>query len=271
MTDFKFDHDTTAFSLRNAYSLALAANLAYSNEQKIEETVKNDWGLQDCRFITDNQGDGTECFAMSNDDIIVVAFRGTEPDQIEDWITDLSFDLVDGPFGGKVHEGFNWAVNSVWETVEETIKEYQGSAAKSLWFTGHSLGAALATLATARFRVQGGRVNGLYTFGQPRTGDETFAKNFNNDFKPFDFRFVNNNDVVTRLPPRAMDYSHVGTLKYFTEDGELEDDMSWWGLFLDRMHGRIDDILVWGTDGVKDHSMLNYIDFLKKALDKENG
>jgi len=260
---FKFNHDSTSFSLQNAYSLAQASNLAYADKDQIEATVKNDWGFQDFRFF---EVDETQAFMMSNDNMIVTAFRGTEGSKIEDWVTDLDFDLVDGPFGGQVHDGFDKALTRIWNPVQRTIARFRANKAKSIWFTGHSLGAALAALAVARLRDDDQPVDGVYTFGQPRLGDRTFARNFNLDFKPYAFRFVNNNDVVTRVPPRVMKYSHIGTLEYFTEPGKLVNDISWWNRFLDRMKGRAEDVLEWGTDGLKDHSMSEYIRLIKGVM-----
>lgn len=54
------------------------------------------------------------------------------------------------------------------------------------------------------------QAKGLYTFGQPRTGDREFARKPDADFEQQTFRYVNNNDIVTRVPFRAMNYSHVG-------------------------------------------------------------
>ena len=93
-----------------------------------------------------------------------------------------------------------------------------------------------------------------------------FAENFNHALKAYSFRFVNNNDIVTRVPPRELQYSHVGTLKYFTEGKQLSDGMDDWSMFLDRMHGRISDILEWGTDGLKDHDMHNYVNLIRQAM-----
>lgn len=261
-TEFKFVHDVTTFNLQNAYSLALAANLAYQSKEEIMDKVSGQWKFENCHFF--NSDDGTQGFIMSNAKMIVVVFRGTESDKIEDWITDLIFKLVDGPLGGKVHEGFYTALSSVWQNIERTIAKFRANQPKSLWFTGHSLGAALATLAVAHLRDDDRPVDGLYTFGQPRTGDRTFARNFNLDF-PYAFRFVNNNDAVTRIPPRSLKYSHIGRLKYFTEGGKLVEDISSWNRFLDRMRGRIEDIFEWGSDGLKDHNMDNYIRLIKNS------
>ena len=77
----------------------------------------------------------------------------------------------------------------VWRDIWQFIfKQRKGRA---LWITVHSLGAALATLAVAKLRLEKDEpVNGLYTFGQPRTGDRDFAKNFNADFGNQTFRYV---------------------------------------------------------------------------------
>ncbi len=263
MSKFKFVHNTTKFSLQNAYSLGLAADLAYKNELEIKSTVIDEWKFNDFKFF---DAHGTQAFVMSNNNIIVVSFRGTEPSKIEDWLTDIDFNFVDGPLEGRVHDGFYTALNNVWQKLERTISLFRANQPKSLWFTGHSLGAAVAALAVAKLRDQDRPVDGLYTFGQPRTGDRTFARNFNLEFKPQSFRFVNNNDIVTRVPPRAMNFSHVGTFQYFTESGKLVDDIGWWNRFLDRVRGRVEDLLEWGTDGIKDHNMTGYCKLLKKAL-----
>jgi hypothetical protein len=82
--------------------------------------------------------------------------------------------------------------------------------------TGHSLGAALATLSAGRY----GSVQGVYTFGSPRVGDEVFKKNF--DVKIF--RIVNNDDIVSQLPPRGK-YLHVGELKLIDSDGIIQETL----------------------------------------------
>jgi len=253
MAKLKFESGTS-FGLQKAFSLAKASLLAYEDPADIEKQVRDVWKFDDFQFFDEGK---TQGFAMADAKRIVIAFRGTEP-TLEEWLNNLDFDLVPGPFGGEVHDGFSGALDAVWTQVDRTISRFRQNASKSIWITGHSLGAALATLAAARRRDADQRVDGLYTFGQPRTGDRTFARNFNADFKTQTFRFVNNNDVVTRIPPRSLGYSHAGSLKYLTEEGELEDDIgSWWG-FLDRMRGRIEDIFEWGSDCLKDHSMSAY-------------
>ncbi|MEN8216132.1 MAG: lipase family protein [Pseudomonadota bacterium] len=254
MSNFSM-HNTAIFSLQNAYNLALASQIAYENKETIRDKVTKEWGLEDFCFF---DVEGCQGFIMSGAEFIVTAFRGTERN-IEDWLIDIDFELVDGPLDSEVHSGFYNSLSHVWKDIERTIARFRQNKPKSIWFTGHSLGAAMATLAVARFIDNAWPVNGLYTFGQPRTGNQIFARNLNLKFKPYIFRFVNNNDIVTRIPPRQIGYRHVGTLKYFKENGDLTSDISSWERFLDSMRGRIEDILEWGTDGIKDHKIDNYV------------
>lgn len=91
------------FDLQRAYSFALAAELAYVDAVVAECTAVDQWGMNQFEFI---DVDETQCFVAANDAVVIVSFRGTESNNIKDWITDLNFDLVDGSLGGKVHEGF---------------------------------------------------------------------------------------------------------------------------------------------------------------------
>jgi hypothetical protein len=82
--------------------------------------------------------------------------------------------------------------------------------------TGHSLGAALATLGASRY----GNVQGVYSFGSPRVGNDVFKEKF--DVKTY--RIVNNDDIVARVPPPGV-YVHVGELKFIDSNGIIRDHM----------------------------------------------
>lgn len=254
---------TTRYDPLNALALGKVAKLAYAKEAEIKAQA-DAWGLQS-QFITASQklkGD-TQAAILGDAEKVIVAFRGTEPTEIKDWVTDAMAVLVPGP-AGMVHKGFLDALNVAYGRIRETIDRLQDRG-QSLWVTGHSLGAALATLAVARLRFEEDKpVYGLYTFGQPRTGDRDFARAFDTDFKALTFRFVNNNDVVARVPPRVGLYSHVGTFLYFDVNHDLHADEAFWFRFLDSVKGRVEDFLKPGTDGIKDHDMKEYLVGLEK-------
>lgn len=272
MQQFNIDHTSTAYSAVTAYWLGQAANLAYSNEQEIANTTAS-WGLSNFAFF-DGTRTNTQAYVAGNRDLIVVVFRGTEG-KLEDWLTDVKIRLVD-----EVHRGFKAGMDEIWPDMAPTIDRFIGprlsvaeAAAShdnpklpSVWYTGHSLGGALAALAAAQMQRQGVPVDGLYTFGQPRTGSRVWAKELEQHFNRFAFRHVNNNDLVTRVPPRSFNYRHVGCLRYFDVDGNLHHDVGWWNRFLDRVKGRLDDFLQLHTDGIKDHSMEKYLACLERHL-----
>ena len=253
-----FIHDTTAYSPVNACWLGQAALLAYENETRVAAGVKA-WGMKKCAFISERE---TQCFVAADNKKIILAFRGTEPNKLRDWMSDARVVQVSGPFG-KVHKGFDRALRAVWPRVQDTIVQFRDRA-QSLWITGHSLGGALALLAMAYLRDEDRPVYGLYTFGEPRVGNRTFERNFNQDCRALCFRFVNNNDVVTRVPLRAMNYSHVGTCLYFDSRGKIHYDLSRWLRFLDSVEGSIRDLGKLGPDALKDHAMTTYARLLKK-------
>ncbi len=252
MAKFEFETNTTFWRPLHARWLAEAARLAYQEPAQIKAAVKT-WGFTRFHFLDRKS---TQAFIIADNDVILIAFRGTQPDHLEDLITDAALELVAFPGRrGKVHQGVWTALNLMWKDLLEAIRVEQKTG-QSIWLTGHSLGAALATLATARFRLDMDKpVNGLYTFGQPRVGDRDFAARFNADFKMRTFRYVNNNDVVTRVPTRRLGYSHLGTFLYFDTAGSLQNDISWWNRFVETVKGEMEDFLKPGADFVKDHSI----------------
>ena len=117
-----------------------------------------------------------------------------------------------------VHGGFQAALNEVWEDVAQKLAGYRAKSSSEIFFTGHSLGAALATLAIARFA---GDNASLYTFGSPRVGNHAFVEGLRRFPQ---FRFVDLNDLVTRVPPTLFFYEHGATTLYHLDvDGKLED------------------------------------------------
>jgi len=260
MSEFNFNPHATGLDLKNAYCLGEAAKLAYEKSSDIIQAKTKEWGMSYCQYFENKKTD-TQAFLAANDQMILCSFRGTE--SLKSGITDLDFFRVDG-FGGMVHRGFKRAFDSIWSDIKEAIVKNQ-TGSKSLWFTGHSLGAALATLAVSALQEEGKSVNGLYTFGSPRVGNRSFAKTFNASCGAYTFRFVNNNDVVPRLP-LAIRYLHVETIQYMDKNGILKHDISCWEKLFDRFKGRIEDLGKPGTDGMKDHFIDHYMESLKKNL-----
>ncbi len=248
---FSLNPDTTKYDPCNAYWLGRCADLAYSEAPAVQAQTAQ-WGFDRFRFFDQHDSQG---FVAGDDRMLVVAFRGTQPRVLRDWLSDANTQFCTGPWG-RVLKGFQDGLAQVWPDLTQALVEFQDRA-QSLWFTGHSLGAALATLAVGHLRAPPNDkpVYGLYTFGSPRVGDREFEQRFDTDFKASTFRFVNNNDIVTRVPGRATGCSHVGTFLYFDRNHVLHDDLSWWYRFLDGVQGSVDNLGHLEPDQIRDHSM----------------
>lgn len=223
-----FKHDANAFELVNAWWLMEASLLAYTDFDFIAATFETT-GLTAAGFVVEFIEQGhTQCFVAHNEEFILVAFRGSQIDKTRDsaldWAADFKFPLVPERLGGRVHHGFKDALDSIWDSVKCYVvrNRAQDGIERKVWITGHSLGAALATLAADRAIANAGLVvQGLYTFGSPRVGDDDFKTAFcSAGINQRTFRFVNNRDIIARLPPRGL-YTHVGALKYIDRAGQL--------------------------------------------------
>ena len=216
-----FQSNAKIFNIRNAWWLIEASTLVYSKEDFVRKTFQKA-GLKVVKFFS---GKSTQCFVASNEHFAIVAFRGSQLPKPEkdndfqeifnDWMKNFNFLPVRWVQGVKVHQGFKEALEEVWaELADYLTKEQQN---RRIWFTGHSLGAALATLAADRYN----NVQGLYTFGSPHVGDIDFK----NNFLANSYRFVNNNDIVTTVPPKDL-FPHVDELRYIDPDGGIHANLS---------------------------------------------
>jgi hypothetical protein len=142
--------------------------------------------------------------AVNKDEFAVLAFRGTA--NSEDWGINLDAALT--PLPGyphvRVHSGF-------WEAFAAQGDRIQAALALhvpvdlGLYISGHSLGGALAQIASAVFERD--TLAACYTFGSPRVG----TMNFDRQVKCPHYRLVNHWDLVPGVPPPLLrGYQHTG-------------------------------------------------------------
>jgi hypothetical protein len=162
--------------------------------------------------------------------LVIIAFRGTEPNKWSDIATDLKawktpLAKHGWPEGwGKVHAGFLAAFESIGPVLRAKLDEYEGQDL-TIWVTGHSLGGGLATLMAAEIlrRIEAGQrftLGGAYTFGSPRVGDRVFRTHVTTTAARHTaqlVRFRNGDDLVTAIP-RVQEYEHAGVLAHLRED-----------------------------------------------------
>jgi len=115
-------------------------------------------------------------YRNKNDGHIVVAFRGS--DNFANWKDrNLNMKTVDDGFGNKVHAGFKSAWDDLRGPVSHELERlFSGDRFNAnITFTGHSLGGAIAQIATADYMTtQDHRLIDIVSFAAPTVGDEGF-------------------------------------------------------------------------------------------------
>ena len=218
------DYDKTAFatfapgggfSIDNARAMMWFSQLAYEaypqGQPATIQSVGNSWSFANVsRFATQRVSANAtydSCGIVGERaDAVVVAFAGTDPGEWQTVATDVTLRPAT-----DTHAGFQAAADAVQDQVRAAIALTRGGA-KPLFFTGHSLGAAVAALAAMYALTQHGNPAAVYVFGMPRAGKEQFRRQYKASLGDRTFRLVHGLDLVARVPNTALGYRHVGHL-----------------------------------------------------------
>ena len=276
----RFNAQTTRWDPQNARALVYASALAYQDPDSIK-SVATSWGFPSERVTVLTPSTSVlQAIVLGGSQAVVVAFRGTRPDQLRDWMADFEIsqasftEYFTAPNIGSVHDGFAHLLAKNWKDLVAEVVRFQDDS-QTLWITGHSLGGALAlTAASAFVFAERLPVNGLYTFGQPRVGDLQFCTQCESQFGDNMFRFVNDEDIVTRVPPRVVPriplpefYGHCGELRFFDANAELHSDEHWWNAFLISKDVGFENMGALLSEPVTDHELLQgYATKLEKYI-----
>lgn len=168
---------------RNALS-AILAEVGFNLEEVFSKK-----GTQAfiCTKSVERAADGEKVVAF-------LTFRGTEPREFADIKTDVKADLVPVNLSGELvefHQGYWDAFKLVKSDIQKKLDEL---AIDQLFITGHSLGGALAVVATRT--IASDSTGACYTFGAPPVG----AVSVQNKLKTPVYQIVNEIDIVPRMP-----------------------------------------------------------------------
>jgi hypothetical protein len=216
-----------------------AARLAY---YRAEESVSERARLADALvrvgfadlvlFVDSKTGATAFAARRSSDGTALLSFRGTRPNDYRDLITDLRANLVAWPeSAGYVHNGFAVFVRALRPQILEWIENAKPDCSK-LILAGHSLGAAMATLAATIWRP-----GWLVTLGSPRVGDAAFIATVE---AARIVRLVDCCDAVTDVPPKLSGYTHIKANTYLTRDAKTVENPQPSFVVSDRLRARAD-------------------------------
>ncbi|XZE52331.1 lipase family protein [Planctomycetaceae bacterium SH139] len=244
--------------LQRSLLFAELAMISYNDEAEAQLAAEA-IGFSDASLFDD---DGAQAYRFRNRFDCVIACRGTEPHEWEDIEADVNVGRVLAETVGKVHRGFKGEVDHLWPMLEEVLS----SNTLPLWFCGHSLGAAMATICAGRCLLSHISSNpaGLYAYGSPRVGDSAYV----NYVKFPYYRFVNNNDIVTRLPPAWLGYRHSGREVYFDRGNRLR-QLTGWRRSVDRLLGMVRGLGRGKIDALSDHQVHAYVECILAELNAE--
>jgi len=165
------------FDKDESLKYAKLSSLAYEEYSTIERQIASYGLTADMELY--HAATNTHGFIASNKDSVVIAFRGTEILSIANWETDIWFKkepIIDGqPY--LAHGGFLYAFRKVYDKIETYLEPLIGK--KKIYTTGHSLGAALASLLAFHITYKYDNVKLIhYVFGCPPIGDIKLSEYF---------------------------------------------------------------------------------------------
>jgi triacylglycerol lipase len=216
---------TSEFVLGTGKAMAWMSQLAYEtdDEDKIK-SILGDWGLRLVSLLLAEVETVlpiaiTHGLVAERDDAAVVAFAGTDPFVLANWLTDFDARLSTT----HASDGFQTAVNSIMPAVRTALAQ-PAVAGKKLFLTGHSLGGALSHLTAKTFAEAGAPgVEAVYTIGCPRVGDAEFAAAYDRRLGARTFRLVHGEDIVPSVPPEnfGLGFRHVGRYLHCARQGRF--------------------------------------------------
>lgn len=216
---------TSSFSLTNAIRETKYCGASYCTDPSFKSAQVQEWSCHACKstpYVEAKVFSGGLADANGfvgyekRSNIIIVAFSGTEAVSKENWIEDFDFPLVPYPHcsGCKVHNGFYLTMLTAIGDIKKTIAAFQSShPGAKISVTGHSLGAALATLTISELSAdplfQPSLItSGHYVFGSPRIGNDPFSQWYATNAS-LTFRVVHGKDPVPHVPFQRLGFNHV--------------------------------------------------------------
>lgn len=227
----------------NLFSKAVEMSV-YDHEHELA-LLKNELKDIEAELIWTGDQNGTQCIIVRLSDSYALAFRGTEANSYKDIKTDIQANKIPASSDGQIHKGFYEAYQTIKHPLKSELRRLAKIEDLPLYITGHSLGGALAVIATKDLHEEF-KIAACYNFGAPKVANHKWIYGMSSPV----YRIVNAVDAVTMLPPTVLveaacwglrfvpfvgraaahwihstygEYMHAGDMRYLTNitDGDF--------------------------------------------------
>jgi hypothetical protein len=243
-----------AYSDRTAWILANCSKFAYDTGTRLAKALKP-FHLKLDNEYADPKTQNSAYLAV-HEAYAVLAFKGTVPSESGTVKTDLDFKMVRARYG-EFHQGFLDAYRKFSKEIEVDLAKLE----VPIYVTGHSLGGALALVATTFLKEQD-KLAACYTYGCPKVGNDRFAHHL---FKVPVYRCVHHADIVPAVPFTIMGYRQYGDIRFLTgNDKVCGGSAAVFSRFLAMLNPI--NIIHW----ISDHAIENYVHILEEFAESRN-
>ena len=263
--------------IRKTLTMCRLCGVAYLEKNEIQTAFDNDElsMFTSAPVYVENDrayNDGQAFVGHVSENDACVVFRGT--DSMRDWLTDLNIarvrmDIpgVEGDDRPLVHAGFIRQYRTLDTAIMEELRTFQ--ELKNVYVAGHSLGGALATIASIQIKAEFPEANvECYTFGSPRVGNQHLADLYSESVGVSQ-RYMSCRDPVTTTP-FPLRYRHVCGARVIYEDA-IEDELRLSHLtrFFNIIGFWFSSLLGYNDSPVRFHSVTKYQEDIENLLSRD--
>ena len=214
------------FSLCYAYDETLSKYFINLSQSTYCVSSPKEWNCITCEpsikpeYVVENNGARALQGFDTHTNSLFVAFRGSS--NIQNWIDNIQISRI-APYNDssiEVEKGFYKAYNYLKSDLLNNLVYLSNKyETNKISITGHSLGAAEATLFTYDILNDYHNYNiiNFYNFGSPRVGNSAFVKSFSSFSVP-SFRVTHYFDIVPHVPEEFLGYLHISNEIWYNEE-----------------------------------------------------